>query len=169
MIAGDTVECPGCGLVAPEIPGPTHAYCLSSAACWAVYGEVLAREYEDRAYGGLHQATVDAYAVQHPGIPERRSIQSVALHLITLCLVLEDGADPAMGPPLHKRLAGRSSFYWLDPPRPNGTMTVSDVARAQDAAEHLRLVDAWARNVWNAWRPHHSIVRKWIEQELRDS
>ena len=47
--------------------GPTHPYYGCSPACWARYGEVLAREFQDPAYFGLHQLTVDAYAVQHPG------------------------------------------------------------------------------------------------------
>jgi hypothetical protein len=57
--------CPGCGL------------------------ELLAREYGELRYPPSHRITVDVYAVQHPGEPERRSIQSVAVHLIALCLVLE--------------------------------------------------------------------------------
>ena len=95
-----------------------------------MYGEVLAREYGDPAYFRIHQLTVDTYAVQHPGTPERRSIQSVALHLITLGLVLERGADPSAGPRLHRRLASRPAFHWLEPPRPIGRITVADVRRA---------------------------------------
>jgi Family of unknown function (DUF5946) len=161
-------ECPGCGLVLPELEGPAHAYIGSSPACWARYGELLAREYNDPAYGRLHQVTVDVYAVQHPAGPERRSIQSLALHLITLCLVLEEGADPRGGPKLHQRLAGRSTFYWLEPPRPNGQITVVDVLEAGSAAEHERRVEAWARNVWTAWEQHHITVRAWIRRELGD-
>lgn len=165
---GELTNCPGCGLLAPPMDGPTHPYCLSTPACWAVYGQVLAREYEDPAYARLHQVTVDIYAVQHPGVPERRAIQSVALHLITLCLFLEDGIDPAAGPMLHKRLAGRPSYHWLEPPVPNGTITVADIARTESPDEHLRIVEAWSRDVWKAWRPHHPTVRAWIEQELND-
>jgi hypothetical protein len=152
--------------VARSEHGPTHPYVRSSPACWAIYGKILAREYENPNYWALHQVTVDAYAVQHPGVPERRSIQSVALHLITLCLVIEDGASPQAGPRLHKRLAGRPSFHWLEPPRPNGSLTVADVAQAATAAEHLRLVNAWARGIWDAWQPHHATVRNWISREL---
>jgi hypothetical protein len=47
-----------------------------------------------------------------PGVPERRSIQSVTLHLITLCLVLEDGADPRAGlPPEWRRTTPRAPRY----------------------------------------------------------
>jgi len=59
---------------------------------------VLAREYSEPAYFGVHQLTVDTYAVQHPGVAERRSIQSVALHLITLSLMVERGAIAAWSP-----------------------------------------------------------------------
>ena len=158
--------CPGCGLVLPEHHGPAHPYLGASPACWAVYGEVLAREYGDPAYFRIHQLTVDAYAVQHPGAPERRTIQSVALHLITLCLVVERDADPTAGPNLHRRLAGRAAFHWLDPPEPRGRLTVADVRRADSAAEHASVVEAWARDVWAAWEPHHGTVRGWIEHGL---
>ena len=110
-------ECTGCGLVLPVREAPSHAYLGSSPACWALYGEVLAREYSDPAYSRVHQLTVDTYAVQHPGVPARRSIQSVAVHLMTLCLVLEDGADPREGPKLHKRFVESPSFHWLEPPQ----------------------------------------------------
>ena len=89
---------------------------------------------------------------------------SVALHLITLHLVLERGASPSDGPKLHKRLAERPGFHWLEPPRPNGGTTVADVHRAPSAAEHERSVEAWARDVWTAWEPHHATVRRWVDE-----
>jgi Family of unknown function (DUF5946) len=162
----DVSDCPGCGLALPIRRGPAHPYIGASPACWALFGEVLAREFGDPAYFRLHQLTVDTYAVQHPGAPERRSIQSIALHLMTLCLVVEDGADPREGPKLHKRLVGRVPFHWLEPPRPNGRITVADVVRARTPAEHERAVEAWARDVWAAWEPHHPTIRRWIEQAL---
>jgi hypothetical protein len=80
-MTGPTSACPGCGLELPEHDGPTHAYIGASPACWALYGELR--------YPPSHRLTVDVYAVQHPGGDERRAIQSVALHLMALCLVLE--------------------------------------------------------------------------------
>jgi hypothetical protein len=167
-MSNSTSSCPGCGLVLPERGGPVHSYLGSSPACWALYGEVLAREYSDPACFRVHQLTVDAYAVQHPGVPERRSIQSVALHLVTLCLVLERGADPAAGPQLHKHLTKRGGFRWLEPPEPNGQITVADVHRAATATEHRCSVQAWAREVWGAWAAHHTTVRHWIADGLGD-
>ncbi|MDH3581190.1 MAG: DUF5946 family protein [Hyphomicrobiales bacterium] len=83
--------CPDCGANVPVSDGPTHAYLGASAGCWAVFGEVLAKEFEDQRFFAVHQFTVDAYAAQHPGKPERRSIQSVAVHLAGLHLALDLG------------------------------------------------------------------------------
>jgi len=88
--------CPGCGLLLPAADGPTHSYIGASAACWALYGQVLAIEAGTYRQPAWHRLTVDAYAVQHPGIPERRSIQSVCVHLISLCLMLEHDISPAV-------------------------------------------------------------------------
>ena len=46
------------------------------------------RELGELRNPDIHRLSVDTYAVQHPGVPERRSIQSVAVHLMCLCLVL---------------------------------------------------------------------------------
>jgi Family of unknown function (DUF5946) len=52
--------CRGCGVSLPDVKGPTHAYLHSSPACWALYGEVLAREYSNPARFVVHQLTVDS-------------------------------------------------------------------------------------------------------------
>lgn len=150
----------------PAGDGPTHPYIGSSPACWGLFGELLAREFGDPAYFVVHQLTVDAYAAQHPGARERRTIQSVGLHLMTLSLFCEQGADPREGPRLHKLMGKRPVFCWLEPPRLSDGMTVADVLAARNASEHERLVWAWARDVWDAWAPHHPVVRRWLEQTL---
>jgi hypothetical protein len=160
------VRCAGCGLELPAIDGPAHPYIGASAACWALYGELLAREYQDAELFARHQLTVDTYAVQHPGVEERRSAQSVGLHLMTLCLVLGRGADPADGSLLHRRFVERPAWEWLEPPQPNGTMTVADVIAATSADKHHRLVGAWAADVWAAWAVHHARVRTWVDANL---
>src|SRR3954469_23922077 len=88
------VPCMGCGGFFPDMEGPGHRYMESSPGCWAAYGEVLAREYGNPApHAQTHRLGVDAYAVQHPGQPLPQSIQSVAVHLIRLCLLLECGLE----------------------------------------------------------------------------
>jgi hypothetical protein len=156
--------CPGCGLVLDEVDGPTHPYLGASAACWALYGQLLAREFGSLRYPPWHRLTVDAYAVQHPGVLERRSIQSVGVHLISLCLVLERGTDGEAAMALLARTrARRPDLQWLDPPVPNGTVTVVDVLEAADAEAAVR---RWADDVWSAWSPHHAVVRAWLAESL---
>ncbi len=110
----------------------------SSPGCWSAFGELLAREFSDPAYFALHQVTVDSYAASHPGNPERRAIQAMALHLMTLQLVVEGGADASLGPVLHKRMVHRlPELWWLEPPVLHGRMTTADVLRGTGAEEHL--------------------------------
>ena len=164
--AGERI-CPGCGVVLPTRTGlPKHPYIGASPECWAEFGKLLAREYEDAAYRHVHQLTVDAYAVQHPGRREERAIQSVAVHLMTLAMVVGDGLDPREGPRLHKRMVRARGFQWLEPPSMEGRMTVLDVLQAKTPLEHDRLVRAWAEDLWEVWAAHHRTVRSWIEQSL---
>jgi hypothetical protein len=156
-------SCMGCGAVLPNLDGPTHAYMESSPACWSIYSEVLAREYDDRKLlESVHRLTVDAYAVQHPGRESAQCIQSVAGHLISLCAVLENGASNEWATKLIReavRIKGR--FKWLQPPRSMGSVTIADVWKTQSAAEHEKAAREWASSVWTAWSQHHATVRSW--------
>ena len=159
-------RCPGCDLRAPDLDGPTHAYIESSPACWAMYGDVLAREYSDPRAFAVHRLTVDAYAAQHPGRPSKRSEQSVAVHLIALQLVLECGHPPAFASRMLARSVAVGGFVWLEPPSERGTLTVADVVVAADATDHAARVERWARAVYEAWAPHHAQVRDWAARCL---
>jgi hypothetical protein len=87
-------RCLSCKVLVPAIEGPTHEYILSVPGCWQLYGEILAKEYMPENYDAdLHRITVDAYAAQHPGIPNRRAIQSVNVHLISLFAIFELGLE----------------------------------------------------------------------------
>jgi len=159
--------CPGCGLDLPDSDGPTHPYIGASAACWALYGELLAREYGELRYPPSHRLTVDVYAVQHPGKPERRAIQSVAVHLMALYLVLErEVATVTVRELMDRILRTEPALEWLEPPVPNGGVTVRDVLASRDLAEHKDAVERWAADVWAAWSQHHERVRGWIDECL---
>ena len=143
--------------------GPMHRYMESSPGCWAAYGEVLAREYSDAAYASMHQLTVDAFAVQHPGRPSAQSIQSVALHLIRLCLLLECGLEIGRAnEAMLKATESKKKFVWLPPPPVRGAVTVGDVHGANTSQEHVTRVRQWAESAWQAWEPHHSQIRAWL-------
>jgi len=157
--------CAGCGALFPGTGGPTHRYLGASPGCWAVYGEVLAREYGDYVrYAPVHRLTVDAYAAQHPGVPSPQSIRSVAVHLIRLHLQLERGLPHEKANDAMLRISARSrDFPWLDPPASPGGVTVLDVRDAKNTPEHVARVRDWARSVWEAWSSHHDTVRRWAE------
>ena len=159
----DLTPCFGCGALVPETDGPTHGYLGASPGCWAVYGEVLAREYQDYAlYAPVHRLTVDAYAAQHPGEPSPQSRQSVGVHLIRLCLQLERGLPHEKANDAMLRISAHSDrFLWLDPPSQPGEVTVLDVHRTTNPPDHMDAVRRWARSVWDAWSPHHATVRRW--------
>ncbi len=159
-----SVPCIGCGGLFPESEGPTHRYMESSPGCWKAYGEVLVREYRDYAFfSPVHRLSVDAYAVQHPGRPSPQSIQSVAVHLIRLCLILERGLPMQLANDAMLAAAKtKARFVWLPPPPTRGAVTAADVFRAKDDTEHLELVRAWADSAWSAWAPHHDTVRSWL-------
>lgn len=135
----------------------------SSPACWAAYGEVLAREYSDPAYFQVHRLSVDAYAVQHPGKPSPQTIQSVAVHLIRLCLLLErslpmERANEAM----LRASEQEGKFVWLAPPGSLGTVTVADVWKAAALEAHMAAVRRWSESAWEAWATHHATIKSWL-------
>ena len=134
----------------------------STPGCWASFGRVLAREYEDQRYLGVHRLTVDSYAVQHPGIPSRQSIQSVGVHLVRLCLFLEralspEGANDAM----LAAAKAKSQYVWLEPPSSLGALTIAEVEATTGVAAHYAAVRAWASQMWEVRSTHHSTVRAW--------
>jgi hypothetical protein len=149
----------------PEMDGPTHRYLESSPGCWHVYGQVLAREYSDPAFGTLHRLTVDSYAVQHPGRPSAQAIRSVCIHLVSLHLVLERGLAAAYATRVMAAAArAKERFFWLTPPAAMGVFTVADVAAAATPAEHEEKVRTWAEAAWAAWARHHATVRGWARE-----
>lgn len=163
------VTCWGCGALVPDIEGPTHPYIGASAGCWAAYGVVMAREFGEFRYPPVHLLTTDTYAVQHPGVRERRAISSVAVHLIRLCLVLERHVDtPEALRAIRRAVAHKALFRWLAPPSFAGTKTILDVRAHGTLPEHEQAVRDWADSVWRAWAPHHETVRTWIEVTQRE-
>ncbi len=162
------IQCCGCGTMVPDEPGSGHRYLESAPACWRIFGEVLAREYTDSKYYAVHRLSVDAWAVQHPGHESAQTIQSAAVHLVRLCMVIErawplERANTVM---LTFSKRDKSKMRWLTPPVSMGTVSVLDVAKATDSASHCDVVWKWATATWNAWSQHHLQIHEWINQYL---
>lgn len=156
-------SCPGCGVELPTIEGPVHKYMESSPACWAKYGELLAMEYGDPAYMSAHRLTVDTHAVQHPGRPSAQSIQSVAIHLISLHCVLEKSMPQGEATRFLKVCADQGSFHWLQPPPNAYRLNILHPLASASAIEHQAKVREWATATWEDWASHHQRVRKWAQ------
>ena len=154
------IACVGCGALVGDTDGPTHAYVGASPGCWALFGEVLAVRYASDTELAPESMFTDVYMVQHPGVPGRRSSQSVWVHLIALCLALEHGmaARPRMAA-MQRILASGTTFDWLEPPATVGPMTILDIRDADGPAARAELIARWAETTWAAWAPHHSAVR----------
>jgi hypothetical protein len=170
------VVCVGCGGVVPDVDGAVHDYMTASPGCWQMYGHWLAERAWSEPVDPLAVTHhVDCYAVQHPGGVEqdRRQRQSVAVHLISLCRLLE------FDQPSHEAMRTRTRIGktvlaalalddWplLDPPERLGETTIADVAVAADG--DLPAVFArWVDDCWDAWREHHATVRAWAELMAR--
>ncbi len=162
----DVELCPGCERPYPRSDAETHAYIGASAGCWATYGELLALEYGDPRLMRWHRLTVDSYTAQHPGVPGRRSAQSVHVHLCGLHLVLERGMDAPAVTRAIRKLADGGAYDWLAPP-PLATATgLAEAIAAAGGDGYGEAVRAWAEAVWLAWAPHHPIIRAEAERAL---
>ena len=166
---GPLVACWGCGALVPEIDGPTHRYIGASPGCWELHGEVMLREIEPQ-FSRLSQLTVDTYAVQHPGVDVPQARQSVAVHLMSICLQVERGARQEEATRMLQVVLpskNRPVFPWLEPPASRGAVTVLDVLAAEGVEAHLAAVRHWAESVWAAWDAYHPQVREWLARYYR--
>lgn len=162
------LRCIGCGGLVPAITGPAHRYMESSPGCWQTYGEVLAREYSDPEFAAAHGRAVDAYAVQHPGQLSPQSIQSIGLHLVRLCLLLEHGFnDEAAGEATFVISRGKAKFHWLTPPRSMGEVTAIDVWKTEGASAHVQRVRGGQSPPGRLGSQHHDQIEEWVPEHLR--
>ena len=166
-MSAETIACPGCRLEMPASDAIVYrGYFNASPACWGVFTEVVGTELSNAfLLGQVHQLTVDAYAVQHAGglHPDK----SVAVHLTGLYLVQVRGHRPTNVPRLLQQLVAAVSVWpHFVPPGVTGPRTVFDVAMADSVGDHIAKVEAWARQVWEAWAEHHSQVADFVDEHL---
>ncbi len=155
MLAGnDFVQCPCSGTFPRAESTTTHRYIRSAPECWAAFGEVLAREYENPVlFGAVHQLTVDTYAAQHP---EKQPPKSLVSHLVSLYSIFEcNAAGPAT---IKSFVESCREFPVLVPPANLGPLTVADVAATQTPDAHRDTVRRWARQVWDTWSGEHARI-----------
>lgn len=159
-------RCVGCDALVPETSGSTHAYLHSSPGCWQTFGEVQADESRRFGYPPVHRLVVDAYAAQHPGDgSDRRDRQSVFVHLVALCAVLERRLPPATATRLLGALVrGRPDFPVLSRAGGPGSLTVLHMLGAADVVDYERRAHEWAAAVWESWAEQRDAIRRALAQ-----
>ena len=160
-------RCPGCGAALPPESGPIHAYMLSSPACWARYNRILAAEYSDPGVWAVHRLSVDAFAVQHPGLPtDRRAVQSVAVHLGRLKLQIEDDVtETEANARMVRFMRFKGTVPTIVSPR-DFTITTADVAPHAGTDRHVEKVREWAWATWDDYASQQKTIRDWVATTL---
>jgi hypothetical protein len=165
----ETGACPGCGALVPDVDGPVHKYVPSSPGCWKTFGEVQADEAHRFGYPPAHRVVVDAYMAQHAGDgSDRRDRQSVFVHLVGLCAVLERSAPPGYTTKLLSRAIRHreGQFPVLRRSHGPGPLTVLHMVGAADLADYERRAREWATSVWTSWSAHHDLIRSALRDVL---
>lgn len=169
----ETRACTACGALVPDIDGPVHKYVPSSPGCWKTFGELQADEAQRFGYPRAHRVVVDAYMAQHPGDGgDRRDRQSVFVHLVGLCGVLEDDLPHRYATKLLARMARNDrDFPALRRGAGPGLLTVLHMIGAADLADYERRALDWATAVWDSWSAHHESIRAalWAALEVAQS
>ena len=154
--------CPGCFVGFAPFDGPSHRYIGASPACWRQYTTALAGDVR------LVPLSVDAYAAQHPGVSSPQSIQSVAVHLITLIAVQKSGVGVEQAVRLRQQSVelsrqGRIELRWLEPRPENWTSSLEAVLGGERS-------ETWTFGVMDDWIAlHRDLLMGWTKTVLRES
>lgn len=157
--------CPGCGVKTEQSAGSVHRCSESTPGCWALYGQLLAREYQSFEYMQVHSLTVDAYALQHPGQVSPQTNLSANIHLASLYSYFMLDFPVSRLPEVKGLLAERTIQYdWLQPPASQTGINVKSVLQSKNAAEHQAAVIKWSEYIFSVWKPHHTTAAGYLEQ-----
>ena len=147
----------------PDIDGPTHEYMAPAPGCWERYTAL--EDWKQALTGDDGIATaqdlVDSYAAQHAKNPDPRNLQSVAVHLMSLCSGRERGVS---GRERRARLGTwtERNFPELWPRPSEYKVTALDVAAATDA-DRQAAVERLASTTWMAWASNQATIRSWLD------
>jgi hypothetical protein len=139
-----------------------HPYINASAECWELFGMLQTLEMERFGYPRAHRVVVDAYAAQHPGDgTDRRDRQSVVVHLTSLCLLTERGADPSYAASVLRRMTSDAGRDFPMPERLGpGELDLRHAWEAESLESYERRAREWGQAVWASYAPAaHATVR----------
>jgi hypothetical protein len=139
---------------------PTCATC-GAADCAARFQTLLARDYADVRFFGVHRMLVDAYALQHPDV-HCISTKSMLAHLCGLACAFEYSGSAPLFAALKRSLDGVVAEAKPHLPEIPRTFTIEDVCGTDDPAEHATRVQNWARAMWDGYASLHGFARAWL-------
>ena len=149
--------CGGCGWI---VEG-------GSTGCREHFEALLARDFSDARFFGVHRLFVDCYCLQHPD-DFCASAKSLAAHLVGLAQILDDEASPATGSPdLRNWLDGNRMLEKPSLPADRGAVTLADLVLIEDPAEWRSAVRRWAESTWSACGDLHGLARRWAAEAGR--
>lgn len=149
--------CGGCGW---RVDGGT-------AGCRERFETLLARDFSDARFFGVHRLSVDCYALQHPD-DYCASAKSLAAHLVGLAVIVEGEANPAIGSSdLRDWLDGNRALDKPALPAERGAVTLGDLEAIEEPGAWREAVRQWADSVWAAYTPLHGLAREWLAQARR--
>jgi hypothetical protein len=96
----------------------------------------------------------------HPGPGrDRREAQSVVVHLVGLCGLLERGWDSTRSRAAMRRLMGRDGLPVLSVFPVPPSLTVESMVDARDAGDYHERALRWAQAVWRAFASQQDTIR----------
>lgn len=166
--------CPDCGVVLPKVveSGAAHPYIGASSSCWQLFSYLLNAGEPPVASGYLNPLLLDAYCVQHHGIPSPQAINSVAVHALVLYGVFVVGANPSEALWMRRRALRDSAskgkhdrFHWLEPPELGEMLTIVDIVNEQSPTARSERLQAYVKSIWEAWSEQHdTTLARWYSQ-----
>ena len=149
--------CGGCG----------RAIAGGTAGCRARFEALLARDFSDARFFGVHRLFVDCYCLQHPD-EFCVSAKSLAAHLVGLAAIVEGESSPATGSAdLRNWLDGNRALAKPALPAGRGAMTLADLEGIDEPGPWREAVSRWAASIWAAYAPLHGLAREWLAQARR--
>lgn len=88
------------------------------------------------------------------------------MHLVSLALRIERGSSAEFTHRAKALVPQEAELIELTPPTDRGSITVLDALAAENADEHLASIEAWGRDQWQRWGPHHERVLDWTDAVL---
>ncbi len=113
--------------------------------------------------GFLHQILVDTWALRHAD--EGTGPMAVAFALASLYLHFERGFTGREAQRVHMLLAQRKREWPRFPlPEKRSPITASEVLAAPAGEERNRAIEAWAEELWAAYRGSHQAIADLLER-----